>query len=104
MGHLKVDKIDDFMRNKVEMTYPAIIVDGVGEELALVVSCLTEGDIPIIVKHKGKTIMLDKRIDKSALNVSKLLKVYPFVLSLSESNSIEITNVEQYMEAFLWTH
>jgi hypothetical protein len=84
------------------MTYPAIIIEKIGEELALVVSCLEEGDLSIVVKHKGKSIKLDKTISTSAINVNKLLKVYPFTLAVSEDAFIKINDIEEYMEVLRW--
>jgi hypothetical protein len=105
MEHLKVSNLsDDFQHGKVEMSYPAIVLGDVGEELALIVSCLSEGELPIVVKHKGRNIQLDKKIADSALNVNKLLKVYNFGLAVSPTNTVEITGIEDYLEVYPWTH
>jgi hypothetical protein len=98
-----VSDLDDFKHGKVEMRYPAIILDTFGEELALLMSCLKEGDLPVVVKRGDKSIQLDKKISDSAVNIHRLLTVYPLTLATAPDRYVEIADIESYMEVYPWT-
>ena len=90
--------LDDFQHSKVEAVYPYLLIENIGEEFPLVVSCLEDGSLPLVVKHEGNAIQLDKRISASALTIKKLVDIYPVTAYMSSTEQYKIESTYDLME------
>ena len=93
---------EDMANERTTVTYPYILVENATEALAIVMEALEEGDVPVCLNYKGNTHILDKRISKNPLNINKLLKVYPILFCLSETEKYKITNIQQVLDLPIW--
>lgn len=79
---------------RVNVQYPHIYIEGLSEALSIVIRDLEEGDLPIIVHHNDILYKVAS-ISRSALVVSKLLRITPIVIYRSETDYAVIrSNVE----------
>ncbi len=99
-----VNKFDpDIIRNRnTTKPYPNIIINDLNRCIPIVVSCLIEGDIPLLGTLNGTTKII-KKIDRSALNIEKLLRISSITVYLTEKEYYNVSNVKEYMEVcFKW--
>ena len=98
-----VNRFDDNSAYKItSVEYPHILIEDTTEALAVLVSCLEDGDIPLYIEFNGTTHRLDKTISKSPLNLSKILKVYPMTIYVSKDELYKVTNTSELMDLGLW--
>ena len=99
-----ITKLDDSFSNyQTAMTYPHILLKGINSQpLPVVVEYLEEGDTPLYYEQDGEMYEL-KRVDKSPLNLLKLLKVYAFQLVVGDDKSFDITDTVTLLEGLRWT-
>jgi len=100
-SQLRTHLSEDFVNEKRKMPFPCVLLKNIGEEFPLVMEALEEGDLCVVVQSGGKTICLDKRINRSALNIRKLCTMYEFDVLTSPEQTDHVSNVEQYMEVLL---
>lgn len=99
MAEVKSHLDPDALRSRsTSMPYPHIRIDDLNKCVPLVITALEEGNIPLLGTLKGTTKIV-KNISKSALNFSKLLRVTSLSIVFSETESSEVTNILDYMEA-----
>lgn len=83
---------------KVSVNYPNFYINAISNASVVVFQLLDEGEVPLIVEHKGERRIV-KRISLSAYNMSRLLRIHDKVcFCVSEENTVEVTDVETYME------
>lgn len=92
--HIDVDKLRS---RSTSIPYPHIRIDELSNCIPLVVSILNDGDIPLLATLKGTTKII-KRISKSALTISKLLRVSSVTVYLSVKENYRVTDIVEYME------
>lgn len=104
MEHFPViTHLDEFFQNeRVEMPYPCILFKDVGEEFPLVMSCLEEGETPIVLIQDRTTLQLDRKTSNSALNLNKLIPLYKFEIHISPTQTQQVSCVEDLMEVIPW--
>jgi hypothetical protein len=89
--------LEELRVRSTSIPYPHIKIGDLNKCVPLVITALEEGDIPLLGTLKGTTKIV-KHISKSALNVSKLLRVTSISIAFSETDSSEVTSILDYME------
>lgn len=84
-----------------KLTYPYIYLPMYGEEVGVVLSCVEKGQIPIVLKD-GDVLKQVWTITSSALELNKLLSVYPFQILRAPNEVINVNNVEDIMGVVAW--
>ena len=93
---------ETFSTPKLDKPYPHLFINPKNTDpLPVLIGVLGTGDLPILFPAKGKTYIIG-HVDKSPLNLNKLLRVYPFDLNISESKQVHVTNTIELMEALQW--
>lgn len=93
---------DTFSHQRVDREYPYIYINPKNTEpLPVVMSLLAVGDLPVLFTLKESTYEIG-RIDKSPLNLQKLLRVYAFELHINETTQMVISSTSELMEAMKW--
>ena len=103
MGDLEIRTNLDgsFTSEKKKLSYPYIYVPRFGEEIALMVTCLEPGPLPLVLKDAG----ILKQVGTcalSAIELSKLLRVYKFEVVLSETEHRVMQDVTDILEVISW--
>lgn len=92
-----------FSNSHVSMHYPYVEVKTRNvDPLPIVIGLLEEGDLPILFTRDGTTYELSKTRN-SALNLSKLLEVYPFTYARDENTLIDVNTISDLMGVLTWT-
>ena len=65
---------EDYATPRAKLVYPHIKLLTATDALALVVTSLPKGELPLVMTYKGETREVGK-ISKSALAITKLLKI-----------------------------
>ena len=104
MSSQLITKLDNnFSNYSTDITYPHILLGVINSQpLPVVIEYLEDGDVPLYYTQDGVTYEL-KRVDKSPLNLLKLLKVYPFTWVAAENTEFEITDTITLLEGLKWT-
>jgi hypothetical protein len=98
---LRTNISNTFTQEKKKLTYPYIYIPRFGSELALIVECLAPGEVPIVLRHEG-TLTQVGTCRMSALELTKLLRIYVFEVVLSGTEKRVIKEVVDIMEALPW--
>ena len=98
---LRRDLGPGFTKQHKTITYPYIFLPKYGEELAIIVTCLRHGNIPICLRNNG-VLMEISSVDLSALELQKLLRVYKYQIVLSETDKRSIETITDIMEVLSW--
>ena len=94
---------NSFSHTKIDVSYPHIVVDTKNTApLPVVLSLMDKGDIPILYSENGVSYEL-ARVAKSALNLHRLMRVYPFTFVRNPESTIYVDNTTSLMEALKWT-
>lgn len=103
MGGLEIRTNLDksFTSEKKKLSYPYIYVPRFGEEIALMVTCLEPGPIPLVLQDSG-TLKQVGSCARSALELAKLLRVYKFEVVLSETERRTMREITDVLEVLLW--
>lgn len=103
MGDLQLKTHHDssFISEKKQLSYPYIYVPRFGEEIALMVTCLKPGPLPIVLSDGG-VLKQVSTCEVSALELSKLLRVYQFEFVLSETDRRKVKTILDVMEVLSW--
>lgn len=83
---------------KVQMPYPNLEVQAINEAVTLVLSGMDKGDLPVIGTYEGRTYKVAS-IDKSAINIWKLVRVVPVTLHRSVTDSTVLRTSTDIVEA-----
>lgn len=103
MNNIVTNLNDTSAYKREENEYPHILLEETTDALAILVSCLEDGDVPLYIKYKGTIYRLDKKINKSPLNLSKILKVYPMTICITKDEMYRVTNTLELMDLeVLW--
>lgn len=99
-----ITRVDEyFLRAKVPMPYPSLIIESKDvEALPVVLEALPEGNISVIFEYGGKFNVPKKKISCDAITLNTLLKVYNYVLMKSANESYEIRSSKDILEAGVW--
>lgn len=101
MGPL-VSQIDEHIANdKISKTYPYVLVKGSGDPLMVTMDSIKPGDIPVLIEYRGTTYNIGT-IEKSALEIAKLLSVYKLAIYVSEKEIYDINTTKDLLEAGVW--
>lgn len=90
-----------FSSEKKKLSYPYLYIPRFGEEIALMVTCLTPGPLPIVLSDSG-TLKQVGTCALSALELEKLLRVYKFEIVVSETDHRRMSEVADILEVLLW--
>lgn len=98
------------LRNNLDSTFvsetkkvspPYIFIPKYGEEIALIITCLEPGPIPILLSDGGVLKQVGS-CSLSALELAKLLRVYHFEVVKSQSEKVTITQITDILEVLPW--
>lgn len=98
---LKTHHDSSFVSETKKLSYPYIYIPRFGEEIALMVTCLKPGEIPLVLSDNG-VLKQVSTCAVSALELSKLLRVYQFEMVLSETERRKIKTISDVMEVLQW--
>lgn len=100
-----ITKVDEyFLRAKVPIPYPSVLIESKNiEALPVVLEALEPGDVSVIFEYNGKYNVTNNKISRSALTLSKLLKVYKYTLLLSPGQRVPISTPVDILEVGEWT-
>lgn len=101
-----VQEIDeDIATPRGSIKYPYLFLNKVADVLGLIVPLLAPGDVPIVLEANGALREVGT-VDKSALEMYKLLRVCPFDFVVSPQMRYSIKTAEQLLEVPLdvWMH
>lgn len=100
-----ITRVDEyFLRAKVPMPYPSLIIESKNvEALPVVVEALEPGPIAIIFEYEGHFNVIKKKISASALTLAKLLQVYKFTILKDKDTRISVRKPSDILEAGVWT-
>lgn len=100
-----ITRVDEyFLRSKVEMPYPSVIIEDKDvTALPVVLEALDPGTVSVIFEYDGKFNVPNKKISCDALTLLKLLKVYNYTLVKSPNERYEIRSGEDILEAGVWS-
>ena len=103
MGDLEIRTNLDgsFTSEKKKLSYPYLYIPRFGEEIALIVTCLEPGPLPLVLNDSG-TLKQVGSCAKSALELEKLLRVYNFEVVLSETERRTMREISDVLEVLLW--
>lgn len=90
-----------FTHQRRQITYPYIYIPNYQEEIALMVTCVAQGDLPIVLQDSGVLKQVGT-CAVSALELSKLLRVYTYEIVLSESERHSVRTISDLMEVLTW--
>lgn len=88
---------DKLRSREVEVSYPHIKINDFNKCIPLMISCLDDGNIPVLASLNGVTKII-KNMSNSAINFSKLLRVTDVTLYVSNNDSFVIKSIFDYME------
>lgn len=92
-----------FSNSHVNVQYPYIEVKTRNvDPLPVVIGLLEEGDLPILFTKDGATYELS-RTAHTAINLHKLLEVYPFTYARDENTFIDVKTTGDLMGVLTWT-
>lgn len=98
-----VTSVDETMAfQRVQLSYPHIYVENVGDAFAVIFSCLQSGDIPLYITHKGQLHCLNGGINPDPVNVAKLLRVYKISVNLTSTESVHTEDIRNYLDLGIW--
>lgn len=98
MVKVKEIDIDSFSKPKVQTKFPYIELEEFNDTLPTIVTLLEPGEVQVQATYKGVTKCICS-MSKSAYNIDKLLRTKQKVkMYLSESQSVEIKSVVDYLE------
>lgn len=98
-----VTKVNEYSGySSSEREYPNIEILGVNDALAVLMSCLKTGQIPVYMEHNGNLHKLKTGIDPDPMNLRLLLQVYNVSISLSSSNRVVVKNTEELLDLGKW--
>lgn len=83
---------------KINTPYPHIALDCLTDALTVVIDSLENGDLPLLVTYQGETYRVAD-IDKSPLNIAKLLKITQITLWRNASEKVLIRDNYDLLEA-----
>lgn len=86
----------------VKSEFPRICLPEPSDEIAFLIDILPEGDLPLVLPIKGEMFLV-KSIRRHPDSLATILRVRPFDLQLSPTESITINTVEEVLEVFPWT-
>lgn len=87
----------ELTNERISMPYPHVKALVVSEALALVVTSLPKGDLPVLCEHKG-TLRQVASIKYSAPCINQLRKVSPLLFVKDANVSQELNSVIDVME------
>lgn len=90
-----------FTSEKKRLSFPYLYIPKFGEEIALMVTCLEPGPVPIVLSDAG-TLKQVGTCALSALELSKLLRVYKFEIVLSETERRAAHEITDILEVLPW--
>lgn len=100
-SELRTNLDSSFTSEKKKLSFPYIYVPRFGEEIALMVTCLKPGPLPLVLSDSGTLKQVGSCV-ASALELEKLLRVYKFEVVLSETDRRVIRDVMDIMEVLAW--
>lgn len=103
MGDLEIrTNLDSsFTSERKKLSSPYLYVPRFGEEIALMVTCLKPGPLPLVLSDSG-TLKQVGSCAASALELAKLLRVYQFEVVLSETERRTMREITDILEVLLW--
>lgn len=82
--------------------YPNIEVLNISDALAVLMTCLKPGNIPIYIHHGDNVHKLRVGVDPNPMNIASLLRVYPIKINLAQGNSVNVRNTEELLNLGKW--
>lgn len=103
MGRSIHNKIDSTFTNKREkLQYPYIFISENTDAIAVVLQDLETGDLPIMFQYQDQLIKTVS-VKRSPVVLSKILKLYPFTVFYSATDSVVVNSTEELLdESKLW--
>ena len=98
---LRTNLDSSFVSEKKKLSYPYIFIPRFGTEIALMVTCLKPGALPLVL-NDGGTLKQVGTCSLSALELAKLARVYKFEFVLSETDRRPIREVSDILEVLSW--
>lgn len=89
--------IQELTQRKTSASYPNVLIPTLTVAIPVVIRTLEKGDMQLVVQHDGKEKVVTT-MSPSALNIDKLLRTTSsLVYRKSESESIELNTVQDYL-------
>lgn len=101
MEGLRTQLDKSFANERKKLSYPYIYIPSFGEEIALMVTCLTPGPLPLVLSDSGSLKQVGT-CALSAIELCKLLRVYRYEVVLSEAERRKIKSITDVMEVLAW--
>jgi hypothetical protein len=98
---LRTNLDKSFIHEKKKLSYPYIYIPKFGEEIALMVTCLEPGPLPLVLNDEGVLKQVGT-CSLSALELAKLLRVYKVEVVLSPTEKKVITGILEMLEVLPW--
>ena len=93
-----IESIDeDYATPRSTLTYPYLRILTATDALALIVTSLPDGDLPLVMSYKGETRIM-KHISKSALVIEKLTRLVDLEYVKSKDESVPLHNGTDILE------
>ena len=87
----------ELTNDKISMPYPHVVISNPSDPVALVLSSLPKGDLPIICTINNSTRMIGS-IRNSAICLKHLLSVSPLVYCKAKGDTSELKTVTDILE------
>lgn len=98
---LRTNLAEEFRGESKEASYPYLLISKFGGELALLCKGLQPGQVPIVVKVNGILRQIHS-CELSAIELSKINRVYEYDIVLSATDARHITSTLDIMEVLPW--
>lgn len=98
---LRTNLNQSFISETKKISYPYLYIPKFGEEIALMVTCLEPGPLPLVLEDRGILKQVGS-CSLSALELEKLLRVYHFEVVLSETEKQTMREITDVLEVLPW--
>jgi hypothetical protein len=98
---LRTNLSSTFISERKSISYPYIYIPKFAEEIALVVTCVKPGGLPIVLMDTG-TLKQVGTCAYSAVGLAKLARVYQFEIIVADDVKKMVRSVSDILEVLVW--
>lgn len=96
----KLNENSGYSKSNIE--YPSIEILNATDALAVLMSCLEQGDIPVYLKHNDNLHKLKFGVNPNPLNIKKLISIYKIAIHKSATESFIVSNTTELLDLGAW--
>ena len=85
-----------------KMEYPSIEILQITDALAVLMSCLKQGDIPVYMEHNGNMHRLKMGLDPDPMNLRLLLRIYSIKVNITEHENVIVKSTTELLDLGKW--